>query len=251
MIRQVNRALLAACGAVLAACSSTGHSAPATVPPLATTTSVEATAPPSTTAPASTTTTTASTVVPGVALSADGPWTRVDGAPGISTPGLFYQLMPKLWVYLPTTEDIPHGITWTFTEKDRPIIEAYLQARLVFFRVTETNPFNLDDPGWAKWYTDSGASYHAVLSERSARGERFDRDVGVILRPVVLGEGRSDTSAIVFDCMLDGGVWRLPNGSLGADSTPGVIRNGLGALLGTTNRVWVVSRIANQVEACQ
>ena len=68
-----------------------------------------------------------------IGLSADGPWTLVDSAPGVTTPGLVYELMPGLWVYLPVVEDIPNGITWTLNEEDRPIIEAYLQARLVYY----------------------------------------------------------------------------------------------------------------------
>ena len=250
MIRHVNRALLAVCGAVLAACSSTGHNALATVPPLATTTSVEATAPPSTTAPASTTTTTASTVVPGVALSDDGPWTRVDGAPGITTPGLFYELMPKLWVYLPTTEDIPHGITWTFTEKDRPIIEAYLQAQLVYYRAITTKPMNLEAPGWTQFYTAGGATYLPNLKERRAKGEIGDLAAGVVLRPQVLGEERSNATAIVVDCLLDGGVFRTANGLLADGSKLGVGKAGVGFRLVANGTAWLVGQIGSQPDAC-
>lgn len=251
--------ILPALGIVLAACGGGGNADLSTIPTTVLPDSLPTSLPsgavsvigadtvpaPSTTAPVVVTT------APGsIGLSPDGPWRLVDSAPGITTPGLVYELMPKLWVYLPVTEDVANGITWTFNETDRPLIEAYLQARLVFFRVTESNPFDVADPGWAKWYTDAGASYERVLSERSARGEVFDRDAGVVLRPVVLGEGRTDTEGIVFDCMLDGGVWRLPDGSLGADSTPGVAPNGLAASVVEVGDSWVVDRLANQPEAC-
>jgi hypothetical protein len=247
--------ILPALGIVLAACGGGGESDLATIPPTAAPsaavdTTVTEPAPASSSSTSVATTVSVTTVAGAIGLSPDGPWRLVDSAPGITTPGLVYELMPKLWVYLPVTEDIANGITWTLNEPDRPLIEAYLQARLVFFRVTETNPFDLADPGWAEWYTDGGASYDGVLSERSSRGEVFDRDVGVVLRPVVLGEGRTDSEGIVFDCMLDGGVWRLPDGSLGADSTPGVAPNGVAAKVSLSDH-WAINGLATQPEACQ
>jgi hypothetical protein len=115
--------------------------------------------------------------------------------------------------------------------------------------VTQVNPFDLADSGWAEWYTDAGASYTEMLTTRSNRGEVFDLDAGIVLRPTVLGEGREDDRAIVFDCMLDGSVWRLPNGDLGEGSTAGVINNGLGAAV-QRGQTWQVARIADQPEAC-
>ncbi len=240
--------------ALLAACSNGGMTEPSTIAPTVATAAIPTTTmavvtSTSTTAVPAGTTAPPSTDVPTVRLSPDGPWTRVDSAPGITTAGLVYELMPKLWVYLPTEIDLEHGITWTFNETDRPVIEAYLQARLVFYRVTKVNPFDLNDPGWREWYTDAGASYTEMLSARSNRGEVFDLDAGIVLRPTVLGEGREDDAAIVFDCMLDGSVWRLPNGALGEGSTPGVIENGLGAAL-AVGGAWQVVRIADQPEAC-
>jgi hypothetical protein len=253
--------LMIALGVIVAGCGSGGSGMPATVPPTSapvapspaptTDGTIVPTTPLTMTAVTPVATDPSTTVSDTLGLSPDGPWRRVDSAPGITTPGLVYELMPKLWVYLPTQEDLAHGITWTFTEPDREIIEAYLQARLVFFRVTETNPFDLADPGWAEWYADGGASYAPTLNDRSSRGEVFDRDAGVVLRPVVLGEGRTETAAIVFDCMLDGGVWRLPDGSLGPDSTPGVSPNGLAAEIALKNQSFRVERIATQPEACR
>ncbi len=243
----------------LVGCHSGGSADPATIAP-ASSLPTDASTPASSSSTSSTTelattvvdtTTSVGSVPEGeIGLSPDGPWRLVDSAPGITTPGLVYELMPKLWVYLPVQEDIEQGILWTLTEEDLPIIEAYLQARLVFFRVTETNPFDLDDPGWPEWYTDAGESYRRVLGDRSDRGEVFDRDIGVVLRPTVIGDMRTDTQAVVFDCMLDGGVWRLPDGSLGEGSTPGVIANGLGAMVTLDRGRWIVSQVANQPDAC-
>jgi hypothetical protein len=254
MLRHRNLPALAAALCLVVACDGGGNAEPATVPPTSEPPRTSASTVPVTTVtavPAATTTTLPVTSVPdGPRLSDGGPWRLVDSAPGITTPGLFYELMPQLWVYLPLVEDIEHGITWTFHEEDREVIEAYLQARLVFFRTTQTNPFDLTDPGWAQWYTDGGASYHSMLTERSNRGEVFDLDAGLVLRPEVIGDGRTDTSAIVFDCMRDGSVWRLPNGQYGPGTTPGVINNGASAVADKSSDGWKIEGLAKQVEAC-
>ncbi len=100
-------------------------------------------------------------------LSAEGPWQLVDAAPGVTQPGLVYQLRPEVWVYLPLQEDFAHNILWTFHEIDREVVEGYLRAQ----------------------------------------ADRLPADAGLVLRPQVLGDERSDTTALVADCVLptDGG----------------------------------------------
>ena len=245
----VTRAALAlAC--VLAACDSGGNAAPDTLSTTPVTASLPAT---TTTSPPETTGSLVPvTGQPGeIALSPDGPWTRVDSAPGITQPGLVYLLMPGVWVWLPTVEDIPNGINWVLNEDDLPVIEAYLQARIVFFRATSQDPIDLNDPGWEQWFSDDGvASYTPVLTSRRDRHEFFDVADGVVLRPTVWGEERTDSTAIVMDCMLDGGVWRLPDGSLGQGSTPGVAPNGIGARISLRDGQWAVGGVSKELLAC-
>ena len=240
----------------VAACDSGGTATPATLP----TTSAS----PASTAPATTVTTAASTstvaaetttvpvtTVPGtIGLSEGGPWTLVDSAPGITTPGLVYELMPKLWVYLPIEEDIPNGITWTFNEEDRPIIEAYLQARLVYFKAITSNPIDLSSPEWARWYADGGAVYEDQLQQRKADGQVADLDIGVVLQPQVIGDERNDTAAIVFDCVLDGGFFQLADGSLAPGSTRGVVEDGIGMRFALAPAGWQVTQVGQQPDAC-
>lgn len=128
-------------------------------------------------------------------LSADGPWTRVDGAPGVGTAGLFYELAPQVWVYLPQAEDLPNGIVWTLRDDTRPIIEAYLTAQA------------------ARWR--AGAN--------------------VVLRPQVLGDDRSDSTALVADCVT----------SVGAAT-----RTGWGASLIVDGSDWVVDSQGPREDAC-
>jgi hypothetical protein len=226
--------------------AATTETAPRTTPP----TSSSTTSTTSTTGPPSTETTTG-TLPPGIiGLSPDGPWTRVDSAPGITTPGLFYELMPKLWVYLPLEQDIENGILATFSQEDAPIIEAYLQARLTYYRATTQRPVDLADEGWARYYTDGGAAYRDQLTKHRDLDEMTDLDAGVVLRPEVLGDERSDTRAIIFDCLFDGAVWRLPDGSLGSDSTPGISTEGAAAIITFADDRWILDQISNQPDAC-
>ena len=206
---------------------------------------------PATSAPEATSSTSTSLPAPvGPSLSADGPWHPVDAAPGVTTAGLAYELLPGLWAHLPVEEDVAAGVTWTLTQPDVPLVEAYLQARRVFYLATEASPFRLDDPGWRRWYGDAGAGFAAFLAPRDARGEVFAREQGVVLRPVVLGEQRTDTSGVVFDCMLDGGVWRLPDGRLGSDSVVGVVPTGVSTVVSLVDGVWRMGHLASQPEAC-
>lgn len=185
-----------------------------------------------------------------VTLSPDGPWRRVSGAPGIDTPGLFYELMPKLYVYLPTVEDIDRGITWTLGIDDVPIIEAYIQARLVYFRAVTVDPIDLDAVGWSEWYADGGASYRRWLQEKRDRGEFVDLADGVVLRPLVAGDDRSATTALVMDCVLDGGVFVRPDGSLADGSSWGVVATGRGARMALEGGRWMITQFGPAEQAC-
>ena len=259
----MHRKLIALAAALLlTACSSDAATIPSaapatTTPPLdpATTrprpTTPTTTSPPPTTTTAPPTTSPPATAAPGTAtLSPGGPWRLVDSAPGITSPGLVYELMPRLWVFLPVEIDPMNGVTWALTEENRPIIEAYLQARIVFFRATEQRPIDLDDPGWDEWYVDGGAGFAKVLAPRSAQGQIFDRTDGDVLRPVILPDDRGDGSFIVFDCMLDGGVWRFPDGSISADSVNGVIENGVSTIVRFDGDSWRIDTLHGQPNAC-
>lgn len=234
----------------LAACDAGGNGAQDTL----------ATTPPTLTLPASTSTSAAdsttstqptATVPDGaIALSADGPWRLVDSAPGITTPGLVYELMPGLWVYLPTVEDIPHGITWVLNEDDRPVIEAYLMAQLTYYRSITVRPMDLGNPDWDLSYTESGRTFFTELHQRDAEGQVAEMDAGVVLRPQVLGEERTDTTAVVFDCILDGGVFLTAGGALAPGSTRGVVLAGSGSRLAVTDGRWKVVQVGTQEDAC-
>ncbi len=251
ILRWVTLFTALAVGALTAACSAPQRLAPPSFDaPAAPAATLPVDRPPSTHAAGPVATSVPSADVSGPRLSPDGPWHLVRSAPGVESRGLVYELLPDLWAYLPLQEDVGNGVTWTLTKADVPLVEAYLQARRVFYLATEANPFRLDDPGWRRWYGDEGQGFAAFLAPRDAAGEVFAREQGVVLRPVVLGEQRTDTTGIVFDCMLDGGVWRRPDGSLGADSVVGVVANGVSTLVSMEGGRWRMGHLAAQPEAC-
>lgn len=191
------------------------------------------------------------TAPPGVAtLAADGPWRLVESAPGVDEPGLVYELMPGLWAWLPVEEDLDAGIGWYLTEADVPVIEAYLQARLVYFEAATSRPPDADHPRLAEWYADGGQAVRSVLGPHVEAGEYADLDIGVVLRPSVVGDGRSDTSAVVVSCTLDGGVFLTADGELASGSTWGVVENPSAYRMSIVGDRWVVSEFGGAKGVC-
>jgi hypothetical protein len=204
--------------------------------------------PPTTTVPPGSATTAADTapasLPPGtVELSPDGPWRRVDSAPGITQPGLTYELMDGLWVWLPTVEDLPNGVNWVLNEEDLPVIEAYLQARLVFYESIASEPMDFASADWDRWYADAGLRLKAIFIPRGQTGYVADLSAGVVLRPTVAGEGRTESTAIVLDCAIDGAVLRDSAGNIGEGSTEGVTIQGLASSMVLADVGWQLDRI--------
>lgn len=88
----------------------------------------------------------------------------------MTKPGLVYLLMPGVWVWLPTVEDIPNGITWVLNEEDLPVIEAYLQARLVFYQSISASPMDFTLAGWDTYYVDGDARLKAISRHTATTG---------------------------------------------------------------------------------
>lgn len=208
------------------------------------------TAPVSSGGPASTVSPTVTAPQGAVTLSPEGPWRLVESAPGVEAPGLVYELMPGLWAWIPVEEDLEAGIGWHLTEADVPVIEAYLQAQLVYFRSGSSDPIDLADPGFERWFVDGGEALRAVLRPRFERGEHGDLADGVVLLPQVLGDNRTAKSALVLGCMLDGGVFLTASGDLASGSTWGVVRTGLAFRMTVGPEGWIVREFGSAEDEC-
>lgn len=236
---------------VVGACGAHPLAPPATLAPMKGVSDVALAVPTTAQVPASTASTMPGGSDSAAQLSAGGPWHLVDSAPGVRAPGLVYQLLPGLWAWLPVDENLRRGVVWTFTAADREVVEAYLQARLTIVRAGTTTPFGDDDPGWARWFLDGGTAFRSLLRERRQRGETYDLDRGVVLRPTVLGEERSADTAIVFDCVLDGGLWVRPDGSPGEGTRRGTYPTGVATRLRRVTGEWRIDHLTAQAEACE
>lgn len=196
-----------------------------------------------------------STDPPGiVTLAVDGPWRRIAGSPHVETAGLFYELLPGLVAYLPVVEDVPNHVLWILREEEREIIEAYLQARLVFYRSAAVDPMDTDDPGWDRWYAGSGGNwYRQLVIDRRAAGEYLELepapDHGVLLRPQVLGEERSSTHALVFDCVVDGSEFVSTGTTLEQNNTD-IAEVGIAARMDLIDGEWRITEIGSTDLAC-
>ena len=262
MLRARGGALVALAALAMIGCSSDGGegeggaatlpTAPPTVAPASSdsSSSTSSVAPSSSSSSSSTSSVVPVSVAPGtVGLSPDGPWRLVDSAPGVTTPGLVYELMPKLWAVIQVEETEQSTYSWTLNEADRPIIEAYLQAELTYFTAVTSNPIDLDIPGWTEFYAEEPTEFES-LRARKTEGQVADLDLGVVLRPSVLGDERTEAFAIVSDCILDGAVFILPDGSLAAGSNRGVVNLEWGARLELVNGFWRVVASGPVVGGC-
>lgn len=192
---------------------------------------------------------------PGIAtLRPDGPWHRINGSPHVATAGLFYELIPGVVAYLPVVTDVARGVRWILGADDVAIVEAYLSARLVFYRSASVDPVEVDDPGWERWYAGSGGDwYRQLLNDRRSEGRYLDIDPelghDVLLRPEVLGEERSTTHALVFDCVIDGSRF-VDEGAPPPTRrrAPDVV--GIAARLDLIDGGWRVSEIGSTELAC-
>ena len=252
MLRARGGALVALAAMAMISCSNnddeggggagTLPTVPATSAPASTSSSTPGVA---STVVASSTAAASSTVVPvsvppgAVGLSPDGPWRLVDSAPGVTTPGLVYELMPKLWAVIQVEETEQSTYSWTLNEADRPIIEAYLQAKLMYLVAVSSDPIDVD-AGWSNFYAGEALD-HSWLTGRRDEGQTVDLDLGVVYQPQVLGDERTDTTAAIADCVLDGSVFRLKDGSVAPGSSQGVGRVARVTRMALIDGAWKVS----------
>lgn len=183
-------------------------------------------------------------------LSPDGPWRLVDSAPGVDGHGLVYELMPGLWAFLPYEQDLAQGIVWTFHERDRELVEDWLRAMTVYFRATTSYPMTFGDDVWEEWFPVRDMAVVDMLATRRSNGYHVELDMGMVLRPEVLGEQRTDTTAIVFDCEYDGTIVVDRAGDVVPPSAKGFIDDGMGYRMELIDGAWRVMAIGSQDNAC-
>jgi hypothetical protein len=249
------------CAALLAAaCSSGGNevapvsfptaptvvpSTPATTQPVAST--IQVVAEPETTTPATTldpVTTTDGVTGP---TFSDALGVKVDTAPGVHTPGDTRRLLPEgLYVHIAWQGDPDDPSVFTAREEDVEILEAYANASLAYYRAFLTTR-TTDAPEFDEYFVDGGAKYDSNFEQARAGGYVGSLGSGVVLRPYVLHDETTPTSAIILDCELQNQAYVLPGEP--ARSGPLQPDGGVASMV-LRDGAWKVDRITTEPAAC-
>ena len=122
-----------------------------------------------------------------------------------------------------------------------------MNALVTWFRVHRPRPLDRVASIKTKWSIVIVAAV-AVTALTSQIGYYFGWPVW--LRPLVAGDERSATTALVMDCTLDGSVFFTSDGSLAEGSRWGVGTYGLGMRMEVIDGKWVVRQIGPAEQAC-
>ena len=215
--------------------------------------------PPSTTVESSATqpSTTAETTAPTTEPDDDrflpeGLGTVVDSAPGVNSPGEITELIDNVWFFVPseTVEDDSNVVPPL--PEDRDILAAYAEAQAAYHEQASMQPLSAEPSDrLAAAMADGGQRLaENVLGPAASAGQHLDLTDGIVLRPVVIADPRSDTEAFIFDCQLDGTVFVNADGSLADGQTRGVKEFPQIASVVRMDGTWIVERLTRDERAC-
>ncbi|MEK7425188.1 MAG: hypothetical protein AAB131_15260 [Actinomycetota bacterium] len=207
--------------------------------------------------PASTTPTSAagssvSSTLDGAAITgpmfSDALGVKVDSAPGVNTRGDTRQLLPEgLFVHIAWESDPNDLSVFTAQPEDIEILEAYANAMLTFYRESMST-VTTESPDFATYFVDAGATYADNFAEARAGGYVGSLGSGVVLRPYMLGDRRTATSAVLLDCYLENEGYILRQG--GSPDLGPLEPSGTIATMTKQSGHWQVSAIGTEPKAC-
>ena len=202
-------------------------------------------------------TSTVSTVVDSTAPSTTGAplvigGTVVDSAPGVNSPGEIRELMPKMWVFIPSAPDPADIHVQPPLPEDIEIIAAYVEERTALAELITQNPVPAEPtPRLVAALRDGAVAETAgILKPAASSGFYYDLAEGVVFRPIVISDPRSDTEAFIFDCQLDASVRRNTDGSLVDGEVPGVKRFPQIARMVKVDGRWIVDIVSSDQRVC-
>lgn len=249
-------------GSGMVACSGgAGEVAPVSlesvVPPLPSAATAPSTTTPSTTV-AVTAVATTDTMQPGTTqpgptqpeltgpVFSDALGVKVASAPGVNTPGDTRQLLPEgLYVHIAWTADPTDPSVFTVQPDDIPILEAYANAVTTFYGAALTT-VTTDDPGFDEFFLDGGVKFDDAFARHREAQEVLRIGTGVVLRPYVLSDQTTPTTAVVLDCTLgDSGF------TAGAPpEANGMKPDGTVVTLSLVGGAWLIDKVSNEARAC-
>jgi hypothetical protein len=172
---------------------------------------------------------------------------RVDSAPGINTRGDTRLLLEQgLHVHIAWEPDPNDSSVFTVFPEDIEILEAYANAGIDYYSAILTT-VRVDPDVFGLHMVDRGAQYVESLNEARAGGFVGSLGSGVVMRPYVLGDQRTETTAVVFDCYLQNEQFILR----GSEPTLSPLTpKGTVATMVKTLDGWKVDVIATEPSAC-
>ena len=242
-----------------AACSGgAGEVAPVSLEPIASTLPSAATTPSTTVAVTAVSTTDASqpdttqpdTTFPELTgpVFSDALGVKVASAPGVNTPGDTRQLLPEgLYVHIAWTADPTDPSVFTVQPDDIPILEAYANAVTTYYRAAMTT-MTTDDPGFAEYFVDRSSPFEKSFDLRRQSGQRIFLGSGVVLRPYLLSDKTTASTAVVLDCYLTDEVYQSEGDVPLASGSPAPV--GQVVTMARVNGRWLVDKAGPEPQAC-
>jgi hypothetical protein len=177
----------------------------------------------------------------------DGLGTPVTDAPSVRTRGDTRRLLDEgLYVHLAWEPDPADASVFTPLPDDVPILEAYTNAQIAYYRAA-LGLAPPDDTMLDRFLVDGSTRFAAAFAARAAAGLTLQLGSGVVLRPYVLGDQRTATSAVVLDCYLHD-EQEVP---VGAQALPGPMRTyGLVATMVLVDGRWKIDRTGTEPGVC-
>jgi hypothetical protein len=243
---------------VAAGCNDESVTGPTAPPPDdgEVTTTTAATTTGATTSTTTTTTTSTSTTTPQpertFGVLPDNIGAKVDNAPGVTTPGDIRELLPNAWVFIPSEPDPNDTHVQPPLPEDIDIITAYIEERTAILELVTQNPLPTEPSArYAAISVDGAVDIgETLLKPRSAAGQYYDLREGILLRPVVIDDPRSDTEAIIFDCQLDASAWVNADGTLADGRAPGVQQYPQIARMKKVDGRWLADTVTSDDRVC-
>jgi hypothetical protein len=177
---------------------------------------------------------------------------RVDSVPGVNSAGEITQLLDGVWIFVATEPDPADPNVVSPLPEDAEILAAYAEAQGAYHEQASQSPLD-PQPGerMQAAFADEGQRLaENVLVPESQAGRHLDLIDGIVLRPVVVADPRSDSEAFIFDCQLDGTVFVNEDGSLPEGTTPGVREFPQIASVILQDGEWIVDRLTRDERAC-
>ncbi|MEM1334012.1 MAG: hypothetical protein AAGG08_11180 [Actinomycetota bacterium] len=136
--------------------------------------------------------------------------------------------------------------------EDVEIIAAYAEAQAAYHEQASMEPIPAEPSArLAAAVSDGGARLaENIFVPAASAGEHLDLTDGIVLRPVVIADPRSETEAFIFDCQFDGTVFVNTDGTLAEGQTPGVKEFPQIASIVKVDGEWIVERLTRDERAC-